>query len=324
MTADTLSLSSFPSSETFSHAAASTLKFLTQKIPFKLWMVTRLTNEQQIIIETNNDKTYGIQKGDQIDLSDTFCTHMVKGQGPHIATNPAEIPVYANSPSFKKMNIGSYIGVPIHLANGSLYGTLCAIDTDLKEEKIKDELAMIQTFADMLGGVMDLEIKMYEQSIQSAKIKSESILDSVTKLYNQSGWEFMTASEEMRARQYGHSLCIISIDLDNLKKINDTQGHTKGTEYIAKAGKAIKESIRPYDIGSRTGGDEFNILLAECDDVAAEKIIGDMKRCFDQYGVSGSFGLAQLKYGETLAQTLDRADQKMYEDKRMKKVAHGS
>lgn len=95
--------------------------------------------------------------------------------------------------------------------------------------------------------------------------------DSVTGLYNRNYWEKIK-TERLVVSSEGN-LTLILLDIDKLKKINDTYGHQEGDRSIKIVGQAIRNCIRRSDIAVRYGGDEFIVILPNQDRNAAEKVI---------------------------------------------------
>ncbi len=307
-------------SKSFSQSAMEVLNFLYQTINFDLWVVTR-HNDGDYIVLKSKDHGYNLHPGDTFKWCDTFCSRMVKGEGPNFAPNLADFTSYVETPFASIAKVGSYMGVPIRTADGEVFGTLCAVDPDPKDPGLRQFLPMVETFATLLGNMVDGELKATAESRRAERAEAEAMMDTITPLYNRRGWDLLTHAEEKRAKEYGHHLCVISIDLDNLKKLNDTYGHAKGSEYITNAGKAIKNCITESDIASRTGGDEYNILLVDCDDIRAAKIADNIRRAFKDVNVEGSLGIAQFKHNDTVAQAMEAADHRLYDEKKAKKSA---
>jgi diguanylate cyclase (GGDEF)-like protein len=93
--------------------------------------------------------------------------------------------------------------------------------------------------------------------------------DPLTSLFNRSQL-FLTLEQEVsRTRRSDRGFCILMIDLDGLKAINDSAGHLRGDEVLRALGGVIQSSIRTVDSAYRYGGDEFVVLLPETDIVGA-------------------------------------------------------
>ena len=113
--------------------------------------------------------------------------------------------------------------------------------------------------------------------------------------------------------------CIVFMDLDNLKEINDTHGHTVGDQILAGAVRYVTEHLRPYDKVFRYGGDEFLISLPGIDLPNAEHLIERVRAGFGRVPfvvsadghpihATASFGLALLDANACVEESIDRAD----------------
>ena len=128
-----------------------------------------------------------------------------------------------------------------------------------------------------------------------------------------------------RAKRYESSFCIIIIDLDDFKIINDKYGHLAGDSLLKDVAVRINELIRPVDLLSRWGGDEFVILIEAPLGAAAGTAERIRQSCssislINKTPVSKSptisVGIAEYTEGETLDQLTKKADQALYESKK--------
>jgi diguanylate cyclase (GGDEF)-like protein len=103
-----------------------------------------------------------------------------------------------------------------------------------------------------------------------------SALDSLTGLYNRPFLFAATAREIARSERSGRGFCLVMLDLDDLKEVNDRHGHHAGDAVLRGVAETLRASIRRIDVAARYGGDEFVALLPETDPtggwVVAEKI----------------------------------------------------
>jgi diguanylate cyclase (GGDEF)-like protein len=112
----------------------------------------------------------------------------------------------------------------------------------------------------------------------------------------------------------GKGVAAIFIDVDGLKRINDSEGHAAGDTLLANVVAAIRERVRAYDLVIRWGGDEFVCILPDATHEAAERTLADIEQHVRDRtsGRSVSSGLASLESGDTAATLVDRADQALY------------
>ena len=126
--------------------------------------------------------------------------------------------------------------------------------------------------------------------------------------------------------RHGKSFTLCYVDIDDLKMVNDTYGHSEGDELISTACDAMRESIRQMDTVCRMGGDEFLILFPECDladaelvwDRITEKLDAYNSRNSKPYKVSLSHGILEYSPSsrDTIEHLLKRFDALMYREKR--------
>jgi diguanylate cyclase (GGDEF)-like protein len=143
--------------------------------------------------------------------------------------------------------------------------------------------------------------------------------DSLTHLWNRRGWESMITAEEERCQTFGSPAGIVMVDLDNLKQINDACGHSAGDQLIILAARCIEQSVRATDKVARLGGDEFAILTVEVAAEVVPQMAERIETSLAQQGIAASVGWAVRRSQATLKEALERADQHMYEVKRIHK-----
>lgn len=109
----------------------------------------------------------------------------------------------------------------------------------------------------------DLIGKLIKMEKANQHFQALSITDALTGLYNKRFFNKQLKIEITRTRRTGASFCLMIIDLDNFKSINDTLGHAKGDEFLVKISRQINQQTRPTDFACRYGGDEFVAILPE-------------------------------------------------------------
>ncbi len=153
--------------------------------------------------------------------------------------------------------------------------------------------------------------------------------DPLTGLYNRSQL-FVTLEQEVsRTRRSDRGFCVLMMDLDGLKAINDQAGHLRGDEVLRAVGAVIAGSIRNVDSAYRYGGDEFVVLLPETDIVGAFFVAEKIRIGAEEVGTaqgagepitSVSIGLvSHPEDGTSAEQLIAAADRAMYEAKKLGK-----
>ncbi len=138
----------------FAAAADEVLAFLHDRLGFSCWIVARVEAEQWVV-EQARDEGCGVKAGDAFSFADTFCSRMVAGDGPQFAPKASDVPCYAAAAIGKELSIGSYLGVPLFRSDGSLFGTLCAIDPAPHPPNVGDELPLVQMGGRILSSLLE-------------------------------------------------------------------------------------------------------------------------------------------------------------------------
>ncbi len=147
----------------------------------------------------------------------------------------------------------TYICIPI-LAQGEALGILHFQTTDETPTVAPAELSFMTTFAAQLG-LSIANIRLREA------LRSQSVKDPLTGLYNRRYLEEALEREMRRAVRAQQSMGVLMLDLDYFKKFNDTFGHEAGDTVLREAGALLSRSIRTEDTVCRFGGEEFVVLL---------------------------------------------------------------
>jgi diguanylate cyclase (GGDEF)-like protein len=147
----------------------------------------------------------------------------------------------------------TYLCIPI-LAQGEALGILHFQATDEAPTLADSELSFKTTFAGQVG-LSVANIRLREA------LRTQSIKDPLTGLYNRRYLEEMLDREIRRAVRAEQALGLLMLDLDHFKKFNDTYGHDAGDTVLRESGTFLAKSIRAEDIVCRFGGEEFVIIL---------------------------------------------------------------
>jgi diguanylate cyclase len=303
----------------FDTAAQAVLAYLQDLIGFGLWMVTRTEGNDWIVLQAE-DQGYGVKQGDVFRWTDSFCSRMVQGKGPRIAPCAEAVTAYAEAPIAQQVQIGAYVGVPLSYSDGSLFGTLCAIDPQAQSEKIAEHLPLIELFAQLLSSILHADLIAAEQTRYAERLQTEAMSDALTGLYNRRGWNDLLKSEEERCHLYGDPASVMVVDLDGLKAVNDTLGHSVGDTLLQRAAQAMKQAVRRQDIVARIGGDEFAILCVDCPLDMGTQLKQRLQFHLEAAQVQASIGIAGRQPKLGLKAAWAEADRNMYADKRQRKA----
>lgn len=298
----------------FEEAGQAVLKFLHKRFGFNLWMITRTEGDDWIVLQSE-DNGYNVKPGQVFHWADSFCSQMVQGKAPRIAPYSRDIPLYREAAINKLVDIQAYIGQPLLKQDGSIFGTLCAIDPYPQSPELLKEAELIDLLGEMLSCILQTELKESEQARKAEHFETEALSDSLTGLFNRRAWDKLVDLEEDRCKRYGHPTTVLMIDLNNLKTTNDKLGHAAGDELIQKAATTLKDQVRSNDIVARLGGDEFAVLSIETNLENAEKLVTRIAQAFAEVNLSAAIGFALRNPMYGLSATIKEADEKMYENK---------
>jgi diguanylate cyclase (GGDEF)-like protein len=167
-------------------------------------------------------------------------------------------------------------------------------------------------------------------SVLFERTHEEAVTDQLTGLPNNRFLILHLTRELARARRLASSVAVLLLDLDNLKDINDSYGHPTGDRALREVAAVLRRAIRPYDIVSRYGGDEFIVLLSDCgiEDAEAKRVelqqvvdaLPFVVRGTQRVRLAVSVGAAVFpRDGDTYEALLAVADQQMYRDKSQRK-----
>lgn len=154
------------------------------------------------------------------------------------------------------------------------------------------------------------------------EVKKQAITDPLTGIFNRRYFEDNIIKEAERSLRLKQPFSVISMDLDYLKRINDTYGHQFGDLAIRTIANVLKKEARSIDIPARIGGEEFNLLLPGVDSngalIAAERIRKSIEsQVLDTIGgITASIGVATfLEHSDRIDELIELADQAMYKAK---------
>lgn len=192
----------------------------------------------------------------------------------------------------------------------------CMVVVSIRSEMSDTE----KNFLSLFAGQIELAVTIADLF---ETIREQAITDGLTGLYNRRHFDQCLAIEAKRARRMKQPFSLITLDLDHLKVINDTYGHSAGDAAICSIGDLLKKNARSMDLPSRFGGEEFGIVLPGVDVdgglLAAERLRSAIETTpVEGVGkITASIGVATfLKHSEDLEELLELADQAMYRAKR--------
>jgi len=165
-------------------------------------------------------------------------------------------------------------------------------------------------------------------AIENWRLYTLATEDGLTGLYVRRYLDARLKEEFDRSARSGKPFCLLMLDVDNLKTVNDRWGHGAGDRLLRQVGEAIRRSVRAMDVPGRIGGDEFLVLLpdmrVEEGLQTARRILSEVvRRTFEEQGAriepGASLGVASTESApppSTAAEMQARADEALYKAKR--------
>jgi diguanylate cyclase (GGDEF)-like protein len=220
------------------------------------------------------------------------------------------------------LDISCSISAPIYIDN-KLIG-LINVDSD-KIDHIFTEKDL--ELMDQIKCELELAIK---NALAQNKLKYLADFDELTGLINRRTFKKEFDSEIKRKRYYKHPFCLVMIDVDNFKFLNDTYGHFFGDTVLKHFSVLLSNSIGESDVVARFAGDEFIIMFTDCSLAQAEnkmksitEIVSAAK--LDEVVLKFSYGISEVVSDNYMGfdKSLTLADTKMYEHKKLKGMLNG-
>jgi diguanylate cyclase len=158
-----------------------------------------------------------------------------------------------------------------------------------------------------------------------AQIRRLATQDELTGLLNRRHMSELLEIEKLRHDRTRHATCLVLIDIDLFKRINDEHGHAAGDAVLKAFAQAATDSLRASDVLARWGGEEFLLMLPDTDPPSALSCIERIRANLAQSSfatiepvpqVTFSAGLSVLRPGDTVQTSVERADRAMYSAKR--------
>jgi diguanylate cyclase (GGDEF)-like protein len=178
----------------------------------------------------------------------------------------------------------------------------------------KDEIG---TFTEHLFDIKEQRDKDFEN------LRQLSITDPLTNTKNRRAFFEISEKFFKLARRKELDLCIILIDIDHFKKVNDTYGHIIGDEILKFLVKQLDKELRDSDILARYGGEEFIVLLPDTDLDGGVKTAEKIRKAIEEETYKGdvevaitiSLGVAQLQNEKIINDLIRKSDEALYKAK---------
>lgn len=155
-------------------------------------------------------------------------------------------------------------------------------------------------------------------------LKDASTRDALTGIGNRRMLMERLRADVARAERMGRPLTIVLADIDRFKAVNDAYGHEAGDKVLIEIAHAIVSGVRDYDVAGRWGGEEFMVIMPEIGAADGALVVERMRGAIAalqtnvgerELQLSASFGIAERRAGESISDTIRRADSALFEAK---------
>jgi diguanylate cyclase (GGDEF)-like protein len=249
-------------------------------------------------------KTLGMQPGEEEEFAESGRSRLVKVV--EVASGPAESRVDRIT--------GEWSAIRAELrTKGVLLGAM-TVATRLPRTFESSDLEFVAAVADQIAVALD----------RARQHTREARTDYLTGLANRPEFERAIDRAVAAAQRHKRRLALMMIDLDNLKDINDTQGHHVGDEAIRVLAQELQRAVRATDTCGRLGGDEFGVAMPEADEHHASDVASRVRQSLEDLNRTGkspvpvqfSIGITAWRPGMDWQAMYQVADKNLYIDKR--------
>ncbi len=298
-------------SEGFARACEEVLPALCDQVGLTTWLVTARVGADEIPLYY-----YGADPEVLVRLrwpwSESPMNTPLAGAAPPMAPLVAGVPAYRDARVVTALSARAFIAAPLRVREhvlGGLYG----LDRAAPPNDLAQRIPLVETVASLLGTV-------YEAERRAQEAESQALTDALTGVANRRRWQQVLAAEDQRCARYGSSSGVIVVDVDDLKRVNDSLGHQAGDHLLMRTAQVLRQGSRAGDTVARSGGDEFVVLAVETDREALAAYVRRVRSLLRAARVRASVGWAVRDPAGGLPLAWLAADEHMYRAKRARRA----
>ncbi|MDO9321377.1 MAG: diguanylate cyclase [Pseudomonas sp.] len=258
------------------------------------------------------------QASGSLESSVSICQEVVRNGQPLLLTPETLNSLLATLPMAVDVSAFCWLGVPLY----SSQGTIGALVLKSKAGSV----SYTEKHLELLQFVATQVVTAIERKRLYARLQHMAQNDELTGLPNRTFLHDRLSVALTRVKHSGGRVCVIFLDLNKFKRVNDSFGHAVGDLLLQEVASRLKQAVREGDTVARIGGDEFVVLLESIKQpetalLVSGKIRAALSRPMDLEGrnlqILPSIGIAHYpEHGDGVAQLLKHADEAMYADKK--------
>ena len=303
--------------EQISRPLLDALHELTGLASSYLTVIHREAGQQEIRFARNTRPGFTIPEGLHVPWDDTLCKRALDEGRPCVTDVPG---VWGDSEAAAAIGIQVYVSVPVELADGQVWGTLCAADA-VPACDAEVHVPTMRLFARLIAAEVDRAVALTAERHRAAEARKAAETDALTGCASRRVVEPWLV-EQLAQLAPHEALLLAYADIDAFKQVNDGRGHAAGDAVLVEVGRRLREAARPDDLVARLGGDEF-LVAARLPALAAPAVEERLRDLLsfelswqgESLAVSVSVGCTTSRGGEA-GDLLAAADRSMYARKR--------
>ena len=309
----------------------TTIDLLCRFVDVPVALVMRINGSDIEVFVSSNSPDNPFHPGEAESLvgSGSYCEAVVQTKEKLLVADALASPKWLNNPRLK-LGFVSYLGFPILLPDGSVFGTICVLDTK-QNAFCSDAEELLVQFKDLFEAHLQLNCQNLELArsnaevaLFSAKLQELGRIDQLTGLRYRHTFDEVYEREMSRAHRTNGQTCLVLCDIDHFRQINSELGHKAGDEALSHVAAVIIKRMRKHDWAWRWGGDEFLLLLPDTGIEGGAILANDIRRTIEDsplrrqhtnHPLTASFGVTTIEKNEEVLHCLERCDHLLHEAK---------
>lgn len=283
-------------------------------------LIMKITKEHMEVFlkSTNKDNPYDTNGKDQLGHG-LYCETVIGTDKPLEIKDALKNKKWQNNPDVA-INMTAYFGMPIKWHDGEVFGTICILSDDSIPLTNKH-----REIFELFRNAIEADLYNLELIKHLEKVAQIDVLTSVPNRRH--------ILEQLDIAYHAYQrdnipFCLIMIDIDNFKHINDQYGHDKGDDVLKTLTDIFTKRLRKTDVIGRLGGDEFLIIMRHTEEKNAKEVIASISKSFNKntvfstYDIDITYGIAEIdKHIKNIEALIKIADQQLLDNKQQKKCA---
>jgi len=302
----------------FENQVERILRLGCERFGLEIGILSRVIGDRYEILRVVAPADFTLERCATFRLEETLCASTIKADGP-VGFERISRSEGRRHPAYCGMGLQAYVGTPVRV-EGEIFGTLNFSSPVARrrrfDETVFDALRLMSNWV-----AVEIHRRRTEEALRAATAELLHLtrLDPLTELLNRRGMQDALDRISQRVRQGDPPFTALLVDLDSFKQVNDRHGHAAGDRVIQESARRIRNAVRPTDVVSRIGGDEFLLVLPGYSAFQALRLAERVRRAVSAepiltdrgpVEVTASIGVAEIDADlSTIAEVLSEAGQ---------------